>query len=203
TMTKPKSFIYKLMFNVNLFERKDELIWGIKVEGNRVPRYATYKGRRLGDTWPEDVTVVVSGDQPVDYFSGFDFDVVSDRVRDIIIAKWPDNVEFLPVQIVRQENGERLGPYWVINVLKIIEGLDEENTYWARGAPPAAEEQYPALGIIKFALKESLVRNEGIFGVSIRGQIRIGAKFINYELKRDLEKADARLGMSFAPVRCT
>ena len=199
---KDKSEVYELIINGDLFESKPDLIWWRDYDDKGFDYYKMMDCRPLSNEWPEDITVYVTGDHPVDIFrSGPYYSVVSDQVRKIITLRWPDNAEFLPITVIQYDSGEKFGPYWVINVVKVLEALNEEHTNWGTKGRPPPDASWPHIGIIKPALNKEIVKNEGIFRISVRGHNDGASHFVSQELKEALEEENASLGMNFLPVK--
>lgn len=54
--------------------------------------------------------------------------LVSDRLRRFLEIEAPDAAEYLPVQIDGPRADEMPGPYWAVNMLRLFDCLDEEES---------------------------------------------------------------------------
>jgi hypothetical protein len=203
-MRKIKTEAYELMVNGDLFEKNDNLIWWKSMDTKGFDEYKMMDGIPLSNVWPGNVIVYVTGEIDVDLFRGGPYyKIISDKVRDIISHKWSDSTEFLPVKVVHHESKKEFGSYWVLNVVQVLEALDEENTMWNVGHPPPPDERIPHASYIKPALKREVILGKGIFRIRWRDSVNGAANFITNELREDLQKAHATLGMDFLPVKVT
>lgn len=165
-------------------------------------QYRLYEGEWISD-WPEGITFYVEGLHPEDYlFSAVnDWISVSERVRQVcedFEECKVKGVQFLPVRVVHKETGEEIGPYWVLNVVQVVEALDWERTRWLY---PEKKDQHkdPIFNIVKEAFRWEPLKRIDVFRLSIKGQIGTSV-YISQRLKWCLEQAGATKGFKFIPI---
>jgi hypothetical protein len=184
--------IYHLVWRGSLFNEKSSLISEYRIDEQGFNGRLVNRGKQLAEVWPDNFTISVQGDQPVDYFlcGGF-YDVVSDPVCRVIQDVSNDEVEFLPIRVVQHSTHREIGKYWILNVIKSLNGLNEKQSTWSmRGT------------LIKPAIRIDLVKNSNIFHLEIRGKIVSGI-YLTDRLKVALETDKCILGMEFASVKTT
>lgn len=160
--------------------------------------YRFYKGEWI-ENWPEGITFYIEGKHPEDYLlGGLHWIVVSERVRQAVKNCGSKSVQFLPVRVVHRDTNKEIGPYWALNVTRVLEALDWERTRWLY--PETKEnDEHPTLNIIKEALRREPLEGVDIFRLSVRGQTSTSL-FISRRLKRCLERGKATKGFEFIPV---
>jgi hypothetical protein len=109
--------------------------------------------------------------------------VFSEQVRQAFEQCSVEGVQFLPVRVVNSETREEIGPYWVSNVLRLVEALDWDQTRWFH-PESIHEDEHPVLDIIKEALRAEPLMGIEVFRLKIKGDT--GQVYISSCLKRCL-----------------
>jgi len=74
--------------------------------------------------WPDGITFYCEGDVALDYWkANLLWNIVSDQVRNVFHKHKLKGVQFLPINVMHVRTKENLGPYWVLNVYKMVEKL--------------------------------------------------------------------------------
>ncbi len=186
---------YKVWFDATdplaLFSQEEDL--------RGVDRWLVYKGARV-ERWPEEITFVVEGEHAEDYlFSALHgWLLISERARRVFEECAISGVQFLPVRVIRKEQQVEIGPYWVLNVLHLVEALDWDHTRWLH-PERRHEDEHPILDIVKESLKLGSLRGIDIFRLKVKEDA--GSIYISHKLKTCLERAGAISGFKFIPVQ--
>lgn len=160
--------------------------------------YRLYKGKWIDD-WPEGITFYVKGEHPEDYLlGGLGWVAISENVRQSLNKCGVTEGQFLPIQVIHKETGNKIGSYWILNVLKVVEALDPERTRWLNPHTKETDE-FPTLNIIKEALRREALKGVDIFLLGIKGQITRSV-YISEYLKQCLEKEKTTKGLKFIPI---
>lgn len=122
---------------------------------------------------------------------------VSYRSRVIIESLAPQAVQFLPIQAFHRADGRRLGTYWIMNVLRMVAGLNFKHTKWIGDPSPPSSETAVA-NILKPALIGEAIKAHHLFRLVVNGSpYRL---FASEELRQALVAANAADGFGFEPV---
>jgi hypothetical protein len=123
---------------------------------------------------------------------------ISGRAKQIFERYDQGQVQYLPVSVIDVSDGKEIGPYWILNVLKVIEGVDYEHTRWV---DPILREkdEYPSLNILQEALRREAVSGAHIFRLSIFGKSSREV-YVSSVLKQSLEKEGASKQISFVHI---
>ncbi|NTV36683.1 MAG: hypothetical protein HGA53_06990 [Anaerolineaceae bacterium] len=201
---KKDYLVYWVVHDGNLFEDYPELICATKtdIDPNFDQKQLVFGRGRIGQGWPEDVLVFVSGTKPVDLLLCTPYlEIVSERAMKIIKELAPDEVEFLPVRVFHEDGKPYVAmKYWGINVLSILDALDWEHTTWTEPIPPNKDDPLAALSIIKPCLFADKVENHHFFRLIVTSRV-YSSKYVSRELKRRLEKEKYVVGIEFGPIK--
>lgn len=107
-------------------------------------------------------------------------------------------VQYLPISVIDSESRTEIGPYYILNVLQVVECINFEHTRWANSLI-REQGQYPFLNILKEALNREAIENIHIFRPSIFGKSSREV-YLSSVLKSKLMNAGASKGMRFVPV---
>jgi len=154
--------------------------------------------------WPQDLTVNVTGTQPVDFmFCTAYIEAVSERAKMVIETLSPLDVEFYPLDVF-SEDGKPFNSmkYWAIYIMTILDALDWENTMWKETIPPARNDPKAFMSFIRPCLIESKIKDTNIFRIEVAGETTSG-KFVSNKLRTALKKEGCAIGMDFGQVKTT
>lgn len=161
--------------------------------------YAFDKGRVI-DNWPSEILfpMKVWGQYDDIFIPDLGLWAISVQAKRVVEQLDRGKVQYLPVSVIDSDTRTEIGPYFVLNVLQVVECINFEHTRWAN---PLLRErhQYPFLNILKEALNREAVSEAHIFRPSI-SQNTSRRVYISSVLKKNLEKASASKGMRFVPV---
>lgn len=99
--------------------------WGVELSINDHTLVALTQGR-LVDSWNPDTVAECDRKGPVEdmpWCSPHGY-VVSQRIREILERMAPGNCQFLPVTVQYKRRTIDAGPYWVLNILNVVDCLD-------------------------------------------------------------------------------
>jgi hypothetical protein len=146
-------------------------------------------------TWPLNVRILVKGKNPVDnlFCPLKPWLLVSKKVRKIFEDNMIQGIQFLPV-IIELQNGFELPGYSILNIIRLISGLDYEHTTWLTDQKWNVE--YPQLDIFEIALTQTLVDGNDIFRIK-QSQTEV---FISKRVK-SLLVAEKVSGFTFIPIK--
>lgn len=164
-----------------------------------VDRWIVDKGTRI-EAWPDGVTLFIEGEHLEDYLFSVlpDWIVVSERARRALEQCQINGIQFLPVRVVRKASGVEVGPYWLLHVVRQVEGLDWERTRWFHPENKYKDE-HPLLDIITVVLNAEAIEGIDIFRLKVKDSVR--GVYISHKVKQCLESAGAVSGFRFEPVR--
>jgi hypothetical protein len=191
--SRPLTFYFQVWFDdsdpLAIFSKEEDL--------RGVDRWIVKSGTRI-ENWPEGVTFFVQGEHLEDYLlSVLDgWILVSERVRRIVDDCAAGDVQLLPVRVTHKETQVNFGPYWLLNVIRLIEALDWDHTRWFH-PEKKYEDEHPVLDIAKVALNLRALQGVDIFRLKVKDASR--GVFISQRLKERLERAGA-IGFKFIPV---
>ncbi|HNS38492.1 MAG TPA: hypothetical protein PKM01_11970, partial [Anaerolineaceae bacterium] len=196
--------VYWVIHDGDLFENHPELICATQtnITPNFDQKQLVFGQGKISKSWPEDVSVLVSGTEPVDFLLCTPYiEIVSNRAKDVIEDLANDEVEFLPVEVFF-EDGKPYMPmkYWAINILLTLDALDWEQTIWTDPSPPRRDNPLAALSIIKPCLLAKNIENHHFFRIRVASRVD-SPKYISRELKQRLENKKFVLGMEFGPIK--
>ncbi len=190
---RPHTYYFEVWFDdsdpLAVFSQEEDL--------RGVDRWLVYKGTRI-ESWPEGVTFFVQGEHVEDYlFSTLHgWLLISERARGALEECAATEVQFLPVRVIHKKKQVEIGPYWLLNVLRLIEALDWNRTRWLH-PERKHEDEHPVLDIVKVALNLSVLKGVNIFRLKVKDTTR--GVYISQELKECLEHAGVS-GFKFIPV---
>lgn len=163
-----------------------------KADLKGVSEYFIYRPEPI-KKWPEGVTFYTEGDPLEDYLfpTMVNWILVSERVKQALEELGVKGVQFLPIQVVRQETGEEVPGYYVLHVWKHIPALDEEHSVFLE----PRDEKYPQLSILKVALRREAIGDADIF----RLKEKHVSVYASRRVKERLEEIGAT-GFKWIPV---
>ncbi|PPD59155.1 imm11 family protein [Dehalogenimonas etheniformans] len=165
-----KPFVFKLFAGGPVWPKLGGVVFTGKNDLKGFDEYRFYEGKLIDD-WPPGITFYVKGTGEEDYILvGIHWIVVSDRVKTKLEECGVFGVQFLPITVVNDENGEKLGPYWALNVFQEVDALDWEHTRWINLGDKPEDTHHPLLGAVKVALRFDKVNNIDIFRLNIKGR---------------------------------
>lgn len=196
--------VYWVIHDGDLFENHPELICATQtnITPNFDQKQLVFGQGKISKSWPEDVSVLVSGTEPVDFLLCTPYiEIVSSRAKDVIEDLANDEVEFLPVEVFFEDGKPYMSmKYWAINILLTLDALDWEQTIWTDPSPPRRDDPLAALSIIKPCLFAKNIENHHFFRIRVASRVD-SPKYISRELKQRLENKKFVLGMEFGPIK--
>jgi hypothetical protein len=200
-MTEKENVVrYWLIFGGGPYRRQPGgLRWTGKEDTKGFFDLRFYDGKLIED-WPQGITFWYKGERQDDYIlvPGLWY-VVSDKVKRVFEKCEVKGVQFLPIDIVHIETGEKQGLYWAMNVYQEVDALNWERTIWMTPEMNHKEDEYPTLDIIEPALRLDVVKGLDIFRLNVKeiGDVRV---FISERLKQAIDEAKANSGFKFNPI---
>ena len=99
----------------------------VKSEIKGFDEYRFYKGEWIKD-WPKDIIFYCEGKKEVDLLlGGLHWLLASERMRQVFIQNDVQGIQFLKTEVVHNNTGKVLDPYWAPNVIQATESLHWEN----------------------------------------------------------------------------
>ena len=191
---------YKLIFDGNFLDDHPEIIAYEQRNDHGFNDLLMGKGNSLINTWPQDFTLYLRGDKPIDYFlCGTRYAVLSKSAAEIIDSFAKDNVELLSTNTILNDKPIGTGSYYILNVLKSCEALNWEATMWTTHEIPYNDPS-AHLVIIKPAFNSELLQDESIFTLRVNKKINSGV-YISKLLKESLEERKCTVGLEFWPIK--
>lgn len=201
-ITMKTNLVYWLVFNGNLFDDSPELIQAERVEDFDFDETRLcFEAKSMASIWPKDIAIYITGQKTVDYLlcSAY-YEIVSDRVRNVIESISKNEVEFLPVKLYQDKNLEFPEPFWVPNILCTIDALDWDNTRWISQTPPDRSDPEAYMKIIKPTMREDKIKYAHMFKIIVQGKIDPEI-YLSARLKEALEMNGCTVGMEFTPIK--
>jgi len=104
------------------YSRKPGMLW-VKDDTKGFNEFRLYNGQRIDD-WPEGIVFYYKGEVAEDYWlAGLQWNLVSDRVRQVITKFKVQGVQFLPLAVINYHTNIKHEKYWALNVYQEIESL--------------------------------------------------------------------------------
>ena len=199
-MSKKPSQFYTLIFAGNFLEDHPEIISYEGEDDHGFDDSLINKGFSLINSWPQNFTIHLRGQQPIDYFiGGIRYLFLSSSAADAINSLAKSKIELLPVNAILNDRFIGAGFYYVLNVLESFEALNWEATVWvSRDIPFGDPSAY--FKIIKPAFNRQPIEGEHIFLLNVNDRVLPGI-YISKYLKELLEKRKCSVGMEFMPIK--
>jgi hypothetical protein len=196
-----KTQIFELVFNGYCFDDNVDLIFPVKESIINFDDEELKKGYEVSRVWPTNAVLFVTGTKTVDYFRYSAYNIISERIKVLFHKYIIKGIEYLPITLINNDQDLTFNKYWAINILKIIDGLDKENTNWGKRGRPQENDKYSHLRIIKPAIKSSSLNIEDdIFLLSVFGKIKPNI-YISKKIKDLLIDNDCAQTIVFMPIR--